>query len=77
MAKTIMVSDEAYSKLKSIKEREDKSYSEVIIELVEIKKSRNLRDLKRYFSVFKGDTEYKEIMKEVRSGWARWTKKYV
>ena len=38
MAKTIMISNDAYEKLKSIKIREDKSFSEVVVELVEEKK---------------------------------------
>ncbi len=77
MAKTIMVSDNVYEKLKSIKEKENKSYSEVIIELVNTKKMKKLMYLEKFFGIFKGDKEYDGIMKEINKGWDRWTKKYV
>ena len=76
MAKTIMISNDAYEKLKSLKEKEDKSFSEVVIELVEDKGTKKMKDLKKYFGILKGDTEYDRVLKEVRKGWKRWTEKY-
>jgi len=76
MAKTIMVSDNVYEKLKSIKEKENKSYSDVIIELVNIKKMKKLKYLEKFFGILKEDKEYDRIMKEINKSWDRWTKRY-
>ena len=76
MAKTIMISNDAYEKLKSLKEKEDKSFSEVVIELVEDKGTKKMKDLKKYFGILKVDTDYDRGLKEVRQGWKRWTEKY-
>ncbi|MEK6856597.1 MAG: antitoxin VapB family protein [Nanoarchaeota archaeon] len=77
MAKTIMVSNEAYEKLKSIKEKEDRSFSEVIIELVNDKKTKRMGDLKEVYGLLEGDIEYDKEWKEtLRKGWGNWSKKY-
>jgi len=77
MAKTIMISNDAYAKLKSIKEREDKSFSEVVVELVDNGKTKTLgKLLKDKFGILKGDKEYDAVMKEARKGWDRWNKRY-
>ncbi len=76
MAKTIMISNDAYANLKIIKEKENKSFSDVIIELVEHKKSKKLKDLAKYFGILKDDKEYDKIMKETRKNWTKWTKRY-
>jgi len=76
MAKTIMISDDVYKKLKIMKEREDKSYSNVIINLMENKRSKTFTDLKKYFGVLKEDKEYDEILKETRKAWKKWTESY-
>jgi len=76
MAKTIMVSNEAYNRLKVIKEKEDKSFSDVIINLIEAKKTKTLNDVKSLFGIFKDDKEYDNIIKEVKEYWKKWTKKY-
>jgi predicted CopG family antitoxin len=76
MAKTIMVSNEAYGKLKNIKEKEDKSFSEVVIELMEEKNSKKMKNLKEVYGILKGDKEYDKIMKRARKGWERWNKRY-
>jgi len=76
MAKTIMVSNEVYDKLKEIKEREDKSFSEVIMETLNkenIKIGRNLRDC---FGLLKNDKEYDKVFKETEKYWGKWNKKY-
>ena len=76
MAKTIMVSDIAYYKLKKIKEREDASFSEVILVLVESNELKKVRGLKVFFGSFRGDNEYGRGLRELKSGWGKWTKKY-
>ena len=76
MAKTIMVSNDAYNRLKVIKEKEDKSFSDVIINLIEAKKTKTLNDVKSLFGIFKDDKEYDNIIKEVKEYWKKWTKKY-
>ena len=77
MAKTIMVSNEVYGKLKDIKEKEDKSFSEVIIQLVEIKKMKTGKRLRECLGILKGDKEWDKAMKLAKEGWNRWNKKYV
>ena len=77
MSKTMMVSDLAYEELKKIKIREDASFSEVIMGLVEKKYEKTVGGLKNFFGVLKGDKEYDSVMKELKKGWASWTKRYV
>jgi len=79
MAKNIMLSNEAYEKLKFRKELEnpDKSYSDVVLNLLENKnRKKTLLGLKKYFGVLKGDKEYGEVKKKLKEGWARLTKRY-
>lgn len=76
MAKTIMISNDAYEKLKDIKEREEKSFSEVVVELVEDKKMKRGKGLRECLGILKGDKEYDEVMKWTKKGWDRWSKKY-
>lgn len=76
MAKTIMVSDIAYAKLKKIKEREDASFSEAILDLIESKELKKVGKLKVFFGVLKGDNEYGGVLRELKFGWGKWTKKY-
>ena len=75
MAKTIMVSNTAYEELKKLKD-EDKSFSDVIIELVSSKEQKTGHDLKKHFGALKGDKEYDMIKKELKAGWRKWTKRY-
>lgn len=75
MAKSLMVSNEAYEGLKKLKE-EDKSFSDVIIELISENKQKTGYDLKKHFGILKGDKEYDNIQKELKAGWARWRKRY-
>ena len=75
MAKTLMVSNAAYEELKKLKE-EDKSFSDVIIELISEKKQKTGRDLWKHFGVLKGDKEYDRVRKELKAGWRRWQKRY-
>lgn len=76
MAKTIMVSNKVYGKLKDLKEKEDKSFSEVIIELVESKKMKTGKKLRACLGILKGDKEWNEARKLARKGWDRWNKRY-
>ena len=76
MAKTIMVSNDVYTSLKAIKERENKSYSEVILESLEKNKKKTVENLKECLGLFKDDKEYDKVMKEAKKGWDRWNKRY-
>ena len=58
--KTIMLSDEAYEKLASIKGK--KSFTEVVSELVDEVKRTKLEDLEEFFGII-GDEEARELHK--------------
>lgn len=76
MAKTLMVSNRVYEELKTLKEKEDKSFSEMIVDLMNVKKNKTGHDLMKHFGVLRGDTEYGKIRKDLKKGWAKWQKKY-
>ena len=79
MAKNIMVSNEIYDKLKSIKEASpnNMSYTEVIKNSLEVKEGKKtMKGLKECFGILRGDKEYDEVTKKLKKGWARWTKRY-
>ena len=76
MAKTIMVSNDVYNKLKTIKERENKSYSDVILGSLEKSKMKTGEGLRECLGLLEGDKEYDKIKKELRKGWDRWNKRY-
>ena len=71
-----MVSNSVYEELKKIKTEEDKSFSDVITELISNSKQKTGFDLKKHFGVLKGDKEYEKIQKELKAGWHRWQKRY-
>lgn len=73
MAKTLMISNNIYEELKKVKG--EKSFSEVINELLSKRKSSG-KDIAKYYGILKGDKEYDKIMKEVRKKWGEWTQKY-
>lgn len=75
MAKTIMISNVAYEELRKLKE-EDKSFSETIKDLIEIKKWKTGADLVKHVGVLKDDKEYDKIMKELKPLYKKWTKRY-
>ncbi len=78
MAKNIMVSDSVYLKLKRIKEIRNESFSEVINNSLENKKTKKMKDLREVYGLLKGDKEYDKEWKEtLREGWSRWNKRYV
>ena len=77
MAKTIMVSNEVYNKLKKIKEMKNESFSEVILESIE-RKEKTVADIRDAIKRLRVSSEDKNIEKEIREGWNRWNKrKYV
>lgn len=75
MAKTIMISNEAYEKLKEIKERKNESFTEVILECLDKPRKTGI-GLRECFGILKDDKEYDGIMKETRKRWNKWTKQY-
>ena len=76
MAKNIMVSNMAYDELKKLK-HENKSFSDVIIDLVGKNENKTGYNLRKHLGVLKGDKEYKKIQKELKAGWRRWSARYV
>ena len=72
MAKTIMVSNEAYSKLKKLK-GEHKSFSDIILELSSAKKIKTGKDLEPFIGILK-DEDFD--MSEIKKGWEKWNKRY-
>ncbi len=72
MAKTIMISNETYDNLK--RRKGNKSFSKTIDNMLIKKKTGE--GLKEFFGILKDDKEYDELMKEMKKGWKRWTRKY-
>jgi predicted CopG family antitoxin len=62
MVKVISLSNDAYEKLKAIKD--GKSFSEVVVELVECKK-KGKKDFMKFAGIFKDDDEWYNTMKEI------------
>jgi len=61
--KTIMIRDDVYNKLVEIKG--DKSFSEIIEELIEESLILRRRKLEKYFGILNGE-EAEEMMKEIK-----------
>jgi len=61
MVKVISLSNEAYEKLKSMKN--EKSFSEVVVELIECKK-KDKKNIMKFAGIFKDDKEWESIMKD-------------
>lgn len=61
--KTIMIRDDVYKKLVEIKG--DKSFSEIIEELIEESLTLRRRKLEKYFGILNGE-EAEEMMKEIK-----------
>ena len=71
-----MVSNEAYEKLKKIKENSPSmSYTDIIINSLENKKKPFL-ELREAIAKMKLRKDEKKIEKELKKGWTRWTKRY-
>ena len=73
MAKTIMIANNVYEELKEVKK--DRSFSEVIRELIDTNKRKTGRDLLKHVGAIK-DNEYDKIMKELKPLYRKWTKRY-
>gem|GEM_PF-1577453 len=74
MAKTIMVSNEAYEELKSRKA--ERSFSELIMDMLHAKKNKTGAGLKSCLGLLKKDKEFETIEKSLEKGWKGWSKKY-
>ncbi|MFA5174356.1 MAG: antitoxin VapB family protein [Candidatus Pacearchaeota archaeon] len=61
MVKVISLSNDAYDRLKSIKD--NKSFSEIVVELIECKKKK--RDISKFAGIFKNDEEWGKIMDNI------------
>lgn len=74
MAKTIMISNEAYEKLKIRKK--ERSFSETIIDLLQTKKNKTGEGLQLCLGLLKKDVEFEAIEKPLERSWEDWRKKY-
>ena len=75
MAKTILVSNNVYEKLKEVKK--DRSFSEAINNLIEKSKPKIGAGLKDCIGLLpKDDKEYEKITKELKPLYKKWTQKY-
>jgi predicted CopG family antitoxin len=74
MAKTIMISNEAYEELKMRKAK--RSFSELIIDLIHTKKSKTGKGLRSCLGLLKKDAEFEAIEKSLDRDWKGWNKKY-
>ena len=76
MAKTIMISNEIYRELKTAKR--DRSFSEVIKDLIETKKRKTGAGLRECLGLLdKDDNEYEKAMKGLCPLYKKWTRRYV
>ena len=74
MAKTVMISNEAYDALKMRKAK--RSFSEVIIDLLHPEKNKTGIGLTSCLGLLKKDAEFEAIEKSLKRGWGDWSKKY-
>ena len=74
MAKTIMISNEAYEELKSRKA--GRSFSEVIIDMMHTKKNKTGSGLKSCMGLLKKDKKSEAREKSLEKGWKGWSKRY-
>ena len=69
-----MISNETYEALKSRKS--ERSFSEVILDLLNTKKHRTGSALKSCLGLLKKDKETVSLEKSLKKGWKGWNKKY-
>ena len=75
MAKTIMIANTVYGELKEVKK--DRSFSEVIKDLLEKSKPKTGAGLKDCMGLLnKDDKEYEKIMKDLKPLYKKWTQRY-
>lgn len=75
MAKTIMISNEIYNNLKNLK-TEDKSYSELLRELLNKDKTKKGSNLFSCFGILKKDKEWDDAKKDIKRGWENWSRRH-
>ena len=75
MAKTVMISNEAYDALKMRKAKH--SFSEVIMDLLNVEKNKIGKGLTSCLGLIKKDKEFEVIEDSLKRGWKEWSKKYV
>ena len=76
MAKTIMISNDVYKEMKL--KKANRSFSELITELLHPKEKPKGRDLQSCLGLLKSDDkEYDAIEPALRRSWRKWSKKYV
>ena len=75
MAKTIMVSNEVYEELKTIKN--NRSFSETLKNLLDRNYVKLGFGLRECLGILNKDKEWKEIDINLKKRWQRWSKKYV
>lgn len=75
MAKAIMISNDVYKDLSDLKG--DKSFSEVLREVLHENKIKKGSNLKICFGLIKNDKEWSGVSKDIERGWKSWNKKYV
>jgi predicted CopG family antitoxin len=63
MVKVISLSNEAYEKLKAIKG--ERSFSEVVIDVIVNKKKGKKKNLMDFFGIWKDDKELEKIFKQI------------
>ena len=70
-----MISNEVYNELTMFKTI-NKSFSEVLKELIDKNKLKKASNLRKCFGVLIKDKEWEEVKKDVGRGWKNWNKKY-
>ena len=76
MAKTVMISNEIYEELKTLKEKEKISFSELFEELLKSAKTVKIKDLLNFVGALKNDKEYDVILPRLGIEWKKWSKRY-
>ncbi len=74
MAKTIMVSNEVYKELKTLKN--GKSFSELLKDLLNTNNVKRGEGLRNCLGILKKDKEWAEVKKDIKRGWKDWSKGY-
>ena len=74
MAKTIMISNEAYEELKA--KKAERSFSTVIMDLLHAKNNKTGSGLRSCLGLFKKDKEDTTNEKVLKERWKAWNKRY-
>jgi len=76
MAKTIMIANGTYDKLKGMKLAREISFTAVIEEMMNNNRSKTGSGLRKHVGILKGDREFKKVVKELEEDWKRWSEEY-